>query len=250
MTPMEEPLKYFLERTTPFGLLARWHRQKKLEKNFLEWKKQGGSGPMPSYGKQQVVLEYIKKFSPDVFIETGTYKGKMVYAVMPYVRPIYSIELDTKHFDQRFKDRLLATYDNLDEVTDGLLVHSENFQALNLLRNKYHDEVKCIYIDPPYNTSENTFLYKNDYKHSSWITMIKNRLETAYGLLLTDGVLLSAIDDTEKQHLRIVMQNLFGIENYVTTIAAEVNPAGQNLRPNSPALSHDVGIVQFYKPSA
>lgn len=96
---MEESLKYFLERTTPFGTLARRHRQRKLEKKYQTWKKQGVSGPMPDYGKQQVVLDYIKRFSPDVFIETGTYKGKMVYAVMPHIRPIYSIELDPAHFD-------------------------------------------------------------------------------------------------------------------------------------------------------
>jgi hypothetical protein len=54
---------------------------------------------MPDRGKQQVVLEYIKTYAPDVFIETGTYKGKMVYEVMPYIRPIYSIELDVTHYE-------------------------------------------------------------------------------------------------------------------------------------------------------
>ena len=52
---------------------------------------------MPNYGKQQTVIEYIKKFSPEAFIETGTYKGKTVYAVMPHIKEIYSIELDEKH---------------------------------------------------------------------------------------------------------------------------------------------------------
>ena len=94
---MEEPLKHFLERTTPFGTLARIHRQKRLEKKFRRWEEEGAVGPMPSLGKQRVVIEYIKQFSPAVFIETGTYKGKMVYAVMPYVDQIYSIELDETH---------------------------------------------------------------------------------------------------------------------------------------------------------
>src|SRR5207248_9969125 len=60
--------------------------------------------------------------------------------------------LDTKFFGQEFKDRLLASFENLDEQTDGLLIHSENFQALNLLQERYREQVKCIYIDPPYNT--------------------------------------------------------------------------------------------------
>jgi len=97
MPYMEASLKHFLERTTLFGALARCHRQKKLEKKFQKWKTAGGKGPMPDLGKQQVVLEYIKTYSPKVFVETGTYKGKMVYAVMPYIRPIYSIELDVTH---------------------------------------------------------------------------------------------------------------------------------------------------------
>ncbi len=64
-----------------------------------------------------------------------------------------TLPLDTRHFSPAFTDRLLASFDNLDEMTDGLLVHSENWQALNLLLEKYRERVKCIYIDPPYNTA-------------------------------------------------------------------------------------------------
>jgi hypothetical protein len=100
---MKEPLKYFLERTTPFGTLARIHRQMKLEKKLNKWEKDGASGPMPNLGKQRVVVEYIKNYSPEVFIETGTYKGKMVYAVMPHIKRIYSIELDSTHYENARK---------------------------------------------------------------------------------------------------------------------------------------------------
>lgn len=73
-------------------------------------------------------------------------------------------------------DRLLASFENLDEMIDGLLVHSENWQALNLLQEKYRERVKCVYIDPPYNSQTTEILYKNSYKHSSWLTLIANRL--------------------------------------------------------------------------
>jgi adenine-specific DNA-methyltransferase len=63
-----------------------------------------------------------------------------------------TLVLDTRHFPPDFTDRLLASFENLDEMTDGLLVHAENWQALNLLQEKYRERVKCIYIDPPYNT--------------------------------------------------------------------------------------------------
>ncbi|MHC4748857.1 MAG: hypothetical protein ACYTFW_03185 [Planctomycetota bacterium] len=108
---MEEPLKYFLERTTPFGTLARIQRQKQLKKKFRQWEKEGAVAPMPNLGKQQVVIEYIKKYSPAVFIETGTYKAKMVYAVMPYINQIYSIELDQTHYQNACKR--FAGYPNI-----------------------------------------------------------------------------------------------------------------------------------------
>ena len=108
---MKEPLKYFLERTTPLGALVRKHRRGKLEKKFQQWQAKGAIAPMPNFGKHQVVIEYIKKFSPAVFIETGTYRGKMVYAVMPYINQIYSIELDRIHY--QMARRRFAGYQNI-----------------------------------------------------------------------------------------------------------------------------------------
>jgi len=107
---MIESLKYFLERTTPFGALARLQRQRHLKKKFQQWQRNGAVLPMPNFGKQQVLIEYIKKFSPEIFIETGTYKGKMVYAVMPYIKEIYSIELDKTLFEKA--RRRFAGYPN------------------------------------------------------------------------------------------------------------------------------------------
>lgn len=100
---VKEPLKYYLERTTFIGRVARFHRQRRLKKKYNKWQKTDAAGPMPNYGKQQVVIDYIKRFRPEVFIETGTYKGKMVYAVMPYIDKIYSIELAQTHFENAQK---------------------------------------------------------------------------------------------------------------------------------------------------
>lgn len=108
---MREPLKYFLERTTPFGTLARFQRKRQLEKKMREWGKKGSLLPMPNLGKQQVVIEYIKKFSPAIFIETGTYKGKMIYAVQPHIKEIYSIELSKTYY--RKAQARFAGYPNI-----------------------------------------------------------------------------------------------------------------------------------------
>ncbi len=141
-----------------------------------------------------------------------------------------TLVLDTQHFSADFTDRLLASFDNLDSVTDSLLVNGENWQALNILRNQYRSSLDCIYIDPPYNTNENTFFYKNSYKHSSWISMMKDRIELGAVLLAKTGVLQTAINDTETHSLRSILDNLFAESNRMATIIAEVNPAGQNLR--------------------
>ena len=150
-----------------------------------------------------------------------------------------TLSLDTKHFEEDFVDHLLASFDDLDRMTDGILIHSENWQALNLLKDKYKEQVNTIYIDPPYNTSENTFVYKNLYKHSSWLAMFWSRLTLARQLLVKQGVLQCAIDDTETWKLRSILDSCFGQDNRIATIAVEVNPAGQNIRPNTPALCHD-----------
>jgi len=108
-----------------------------------------------------------------------------------------TLVLDTKHFNTDFADRLLAGFDDLDEMTDGLLIEGENFQALTLLLEKYCGKVECVYIDPPYNTGDSEILYKNEYLFSSWLTLMENRLAVSQRMLSEDPVLFVAIDDFE-----------------------------------------------------
>jgi len=156
-----------------------------------------------------------------------------------FLRANQYLVVDTRFFGDEFKDKLLASIEHIEDNINGLLIHSENFQAINFLSNRFQNSVDCIYIDPPYNTSENTFIYKNNYKHSSWISMMNDRISKGHTLLKKDGVFCNAIDDTETSVLRMILNDVFHSYNYVSTIAAEVNPAGQNLKPNAPALSHD-----------
>ena len=74
--------------------------------------------------------------------------------------------VDTRHFDDAFKLRLLACYPDIDEALDGVLVHAENYAALRTLEYRYRGRVKCIYIDPPYNTGSDDFLYKDDFSRA------------------------------------------------------------------------------------
>ena len=119
--------------------------------------------------------------------------------------------LDTRHFDRDFTDQLLAALSeagSLDEQLDGLLVHGENFQALNLLQARYHGQVECIHTDPPYNTQTSGFMYKNGYQHSSWLAMMQNRMETGIRLLHKDGSFLCHIDENEYEALHLLFTNM------------------------------------------
>ncbi|MCY3722301.1 MAG: site-specific DNA-methyltransferase [Candidatus Poribacteria bacterium] len=154
--------------------------------------------------------------------------------------------MDTCHFDSNFKDRLLAHFDNLDNETDGLLIHGENFQGLNLLIEKYSKSLKTIYIDPPYNTDASAILYKNNYKDSSWLTLMTDRLALSSQFLPDNGIICIAIDDVEVSSLRLISEYLFEKELGVATVRS--NPQGRS-RTGYFSPAHEYAL--FYgKPEA
>jgi len=124
----------------------------------------------------------------------------------------YKLPIDTKYFSFEFKEKLLEKLTeetDLDDLLDGLLIKSENWQALNLLLNKYRGSIKTIYIDPPYNTGNDGFLYRDRYQHSSWLSMMENRLSLARELMRDDGVIFVSIDDNEVFNLNLLLKNIF-----------------------------------------
>ncbi|WP_122893472.1 DNA methyltransferase [Arcobacter peruensis] len=134
--------------------------------------------------------------------------------------------VDTKFFNQEFKNRLLSEFDNIDEECDGILINSENFGALNLLQDRYKEQIKTVYIDPPYNAQSSEILYLNSYKNSSWLSLIENRVNTAKKLLKKEFVFITAIDEVENFHLGMMYNDLFpNCEN--STISVVHNPTGQ-----------------------
>jgi len=127
------------------------------------------------------------------------------------------LPIDTKYFDEEFKWKLLMALtkeNDLDEILDGVLIKSENFHALNLLLNKYREKIKTIYVDPPYNTGSDEFLYKDNYQSSSWLSFIHNRIGISKWLLRKDGVFFISIANNasyykESYKLGILLGNLF-----------------------------------------
>ena len=144
--------------------------------------------------------------------------------------------LDTKFFSDDFKNRFLASIDNIDEQMDGLLIHSENFQALNLLQERYREQVKCVYIDPPYNAKSSEILYKNTFKHASWLSLIQDRVTASLPLLTDIFVHVTAIDEVENIRLGLVLPMLFpDCEDACISIVH--NPTGQ--QGNNFSFTHD-----------
>ena len=131
--------------------------------------------------------------------------------------------LDTRHFDFDFKDRLLACFDDLNDMTDGLLIHGENFQGLNLLIEEYRQSIKCIHIDPPYNTETSGFLYKNTYQHSSWLSMMADRVTLAEQLMAPDSGFFCHIDENEYEKLFLFFKTL-SMDDQGTVVWDKRNP--------------------------
>lgn len=150
--------------------------------------------------------------------------------------------LDTRHFSEDFKSRLVASVESFDEQCDGLLVHSENFQALKFVRPRIENSTQCIYIDPPYNTSASAILYKNDYRHSSWTTLMFDRINAIRSLLTNQGVLFVSIDSAERLRLEMALESVFGSQNRIEELIWTQSTANGQL----PTYSTNHEYVEVY----
>ena len=145
---------------------------------------------------------------------------------LPLLDGLYpTLPLDTRYFkkDEAFIDKLLVLFDDLESQIDGMLLNSENFQALDLLMEKYRGTIRCVHIDPPYNTNTSGFLYKNNYQHSSWLTMMENRLSLAEQLMAPDSCILCHIDEHEYENLFKAF-NTLQMKNQGTIVWDKRNP--------------------------
>lgn len=123
--------------------------------------------------------------------------------------------LDTKFFSLQFKHKLLADIEGLDEQTNGLLVKSENLQAINLLTRTFSSNVRGCYIDPPFNLGENAdYLYRVDYKDSTWLTLLYDRVLGIKKLLMDDGSIFVRCSHDGNMILRQLLNQTYGQDNY------------------------------------
>ena len=126
------------------------------------------------------------------------------------------LPIDTKHLSKENKFALLNAFENLETLLNGELIKSDNFQALNTIMPKYQGKIDLIYIDPPYNTGNDDFIYADKFNHASWLSMMNNRLELSKNILNDKGSIFVSIDDNEQANLKLLMDSVFGDENFVS----------------------------------
>ena len=127
------------------------------------------------------------------------------------VEPRILIEVPDKSFSESADDLLTAaTFDNM-------LIHGDNLLALKALESKFAGQVKCIYIDPPYNTGYAFEHYDDNLEHSQWLNLMRPRLEILRNLLSEDGSIWISIDDDEGHYLKVLCDEIFGRNNFVAT---------------------------------
>ncbi len=114
-----------------------------------------------------------------------------------------------------------------DTITDNLIIKGNNLLALHSLKEEFAEKVKLIYIDPPYNTGSDSFKYNDSFTESSWLTFMQNRLTVAKSLLNKTGVILVQINDHNQTYLKVLLDDIFGKDNFINIISLRTkSPSG------------------------
>lgn len=191
------------------------------------------SGSIMTIDKQKLELTWIGKnkyprLEPRIFIEDANHS---------YESPLNNEGINS----------LLSSQKN-EDFNNNLLIHGDNLLALKALEQNYSGKVKCIYIDPPYNTGSAFVEYDDGLEHSVWLSLLRDRLILLKSLLTEDGSLWISIDDNEYAYLKILCDEIFGRQNFVATIVWEKRKTRENRRVFS--FNHDFVLVYANKKAA
>lgn len=186
--------------------------------------------------------EWVKLFAIDEIVGDTAQVGYSVPLTVEFLKENLFLLVDTALFDDDFKANLLSKIENLDIQSDGVLINSENFQALGFISAKYKEQVKSTYIDPPYNTDAGPIIYKNGYRRSSWTSLMSDRISITPQLMRKDGILCATIDDYQQRELSFLLEQHFGSDNLLGTIVVRINPSGRPV-PSGLAQAHEYAIL-------
>lgn len=187
--------------------------------------------------------EWVRLFAIDEIKGDMMTEGYSEPLTMEFLKQNPFLVLDTAFFSPKFKHKLMSHLGDkgIDEQCNGLLINSENFQALELLQEKYYNTIKATYIDPPYNTSASEILYKNSYLKSSWSSMLYDRLKLGKNLLSDDGINCTTIDDFQLHELYYLVKDIYGDESILGTVAIKNNPSGRSTEKGF-SIAHEYAL--------
>ncbi|RVZ61709.1 site-specific DNA-methyltransferase [Helicobacter pylori] len=206
---------------------------KELEKSFTRFKNKIGLFSQGGLIKSSELVVLNFPFKDNVLLgsaKDNSTKSKECF----YHEILHKKEIDTLlnkkalcHFEMHGEGDLESA---LKDENTNYLIKGNNLIALHSLKKKFAKQVKCIYIDPPYNTGNDSFNYNDNFNHSSWLVFMKNRLEAAREFLSDDGVIFVQCDDNEQAYLKVLMDEVFngGGDNFVNTIIWEKKYSPQN----------------------
>ncbi|BBU47514.1 DNA methyltransferase [Mycoplasmopsis felis] len=197
-----------------------------------------------------VVLDFPYK---DCFLVGGQNKDDQKRDEIFYNEIIASDQISTMLSPKVFTNVKKYTEDGIQEnilfnENDNLIIKGNNLIVLSSLLKRYEGKVKCIYIDPPYNTGNDSFNYNDSFNHSTWLVFMKNRLELAKRLLSEDGSIYINIDYNEVHYLKVLMDDVFGRDNFITQIIWRMGfISGYKTKANKFIRNYD--CILFYSKS-
>ncbi|WP_120910523.1 site-specific DNA-methyltransferase [Helicobacter pylori] len=190
---------------------------KELEKSFTRFKNKIGLFSQGGLIKSSELVVLHFPFKDNVLL--GNAKDSSTKSKECFYHEI----LHKKEIDTLLKKKALCRFEmhgegdlesTLKDKNTNYLIKGNNLIALHSLKKKFAKQVKCIYIDPPYNTGNDSFNYNDNFNHSSWLVFMKNRLEAAREFLSDDGVIFVQCDDNEQAYLKVLMDEIFGRDNF------------------------------------
>ncbi len=197
---------------------------KELEKSFTRFKNKIGLFSQGGLIKSSELVVLNFPFKDNVLLgnaKDNSIKSKELF----YHEILHKKEIDTllkKKALCRFEMHGEGDLENaLKDKNTNYLIKGNNLIALHSLKKKFAKQVKCIYIDPPYNTGNDSFNYNDNFNHSSWLVFMKNRLEIAREFLSDDGVIFVQCDDNEQAYLKVLMDEVFGRDNFIACFVWE-----------------------------
>ena len=197
---------------------------------------------------QEVVLNFPYK---DCVLEGGQTKDDAKRQEIFFNETLAPTEIN-----RLLDDKVLTNFKRFDETgetavgdlkeTDNLIIKGNNLIALHSLKKRFAGKVKLIYIDPPYNTGNDSFNYNDSFNHSTWLTFMKNRLVVARELLSEDGLIWVQTDDGEVNYLGVLLDEIFGRENFINIVTVKTKIGGVSGSSEGKSLKDTTEFIQVY----